>query len=56
MNQKTRSLIAFALFVWATTSMYLVWFTKYEMIGGFGFLVMAALNIYYKKHSVGSAV
>jgi hypothetical protein len=51
MNRKTRVLVAVVLFVWTAASMYLVWYTKYEMIGIFGFLILAALNSHYKKQS-----
>jgi hypothetical protein len=53
MNQQKRALVALALFAWATTSMYLVWYTKYELVGVGGFLVLAAIHAYFKKPSLG---
>ncbi|WP_156376578.1 hypothetical protein [Methylophilus sp. Leaf414] len=55
MNRKTRALVASALFGWAATSMYLVWYTKYEIVGFGGFLVLVALNAYFKKVKLGCA-
>lgn len=56
MNQEKRILVALALLGWAATSMYLVWYTKYEMVGVGGFLVLAVLNAYFKKPKLGGAV
>lgn len=55
MSQMKRALIAFSLFAWAATSMYLVWYTKYEMVGIGGFLILVALNVYFKKPTLGGA-
>lgn len=56
MNQKKRILLALALFIWAVTSMYLVWYTKYESVGVGGFLVLLGLNAYFKKPKLGGAL
>jgi hypothetical protein len=52
---KKRILIAAILFSWATASMYLVWFTKFELIGVAGFLLLVALNASFKKVKLGGA-
>jgi hypothetical protein len=55
MNRKTRALVASSLFAWAATSMYLVWYTKYEIVGFGGFFVLVAMNAYFKKIKLGGA-
>lgn len=56
MKLKNRILVASGLFIWASTSMFLVWYTKYEIFGVIGCLTLAALNIYYKNQSNRSAL
>jgi len=56
MNRKSRALVAMAVFTWAAISMYLVWYTNYEIFGVIGFLGLAAMNIHYKNQTTGSAL
>ena len=55
MSQMPRVLVAVSLFAWATSSMYLVWYTNYEIVGVCGFLALVALNAYFKKPTLGGA-
>lgn len=54
-GQMKRALVALALFAWAASSMYLVWYTKYEIAGVCGFLALVVLNAYFRKPTLGGA-
>jgi len=48
---KSRILTAACVFAWAAASMYLVWYTKFTLVGVIGFLILAALNRYLKTQN-----
>lgn len=55
MYQKKRILVALAMLAWGVISMSLVWYTKYEIVGIGGFLVLVTLNAYFKTSKLGGA-